>query len=539
MRRVLLVFLLLLVLLWLGCAARFADREILWRDPDDDPIPKPERQILGDNFVRFRSGFFLAGERVLLIDGTTEAQDVNALDELPDSSWFFDARRAAQRAGRPFGPAEVAASPLPAPSERGPYTIIQGKSIGASRGVVVKDSAGAKFIFKWDAPGYFGLATATEVVAARLVAAGGWRVPSLTMLELDREDLVLAPDVTYRDKMGEKRRYTADMLDKMLVGVPRAPSGRYRVSAGRWLEGEAMGSYSYIGRRSDDPNDRIPHEDRRSLRGFGVFAAWINDVDTVDMNTLDMYVKDDRGGHLVHYVQDVGGSFGNYAVGPLAVWMGSESYFNGWRVLGALFSFGAWTRPWARPEVAIARDKVLERWPELGWFDAEHFNPKRWSPLWRNPAFDRATARDRYWGTKRVLSISAEELRAAIAVGGYRPEVAERLFDILWQRREKIARAFLDQVAPLDDFRFEGTKLCFDDLMARYGFAPRAEYLVRGASSAEQGPPSGACVVPPVRDGLAIIELRVRRSGWKRPGPLVRVHVVTEGDSRRLIGIER
>ncbi len=91
--------------------------------------------------------------------------------------------------------------------------------------------------------------------------------------------------------------------------------------------------------------------------------------------------------------------------------------------------------------------RVLLRLRARPRFEAEHFDPKGWSPLWSSPAFSRATARDLYWGIKRVLAFSPDELRAAIRVGRYRPEVEQRLFEVLWQRREKLARAYLPGVA--------------------------------------------------------------------------------------------
>lgn len=96
-----------------------------------------------------------------------------------------------------------------------------------------------------------------------------------------------------------------------------------------------VGPYSYVGRRRDDPNDRVSHEDRRDLRGYAVVSAWINNVDTIEANILDAYVGEPGRGHVVHYQQDVGGSFGNYAVGPLASWMSYESYFDFERVLAS------------------------------------------------------------------------------------------------------------------------------------------------------------------------------------------------------------
>jgi hypothetical protein len=522
------------------CAAcmtnvRFADREILWRDPDDGPIDKPAEQELGDNYMRYRSGIFQPAERQLGLSFTEEAKNVNALDEVPDSTWWHDPRRAAQLAHRPFGPAEIARAPLAGPVGN-VFTIVQGKAIGASRGVVVVDATGHKFMFKFDPPGYFGLSTATEVVAARLTAAAGWNVTSLTLVDLDPEQLVISPKATYRDVVGYKHRYTQKQLDALLKDVPRTPDGRIRVSAGRWIAGETVGSFSYVGQRRDDPNDFFPHEDRRDLRGFGIFAAWVNNVDCIEMQTLDSWDH----GHLVHYQQDVGGSFGNYATGPLELWMGQESYFHGWRVLGAFFSLGIWMRPWATLDFKAKRQWMIDHWPEIGWFDADHFDPKSWSPLWHNPAFDRSTARDRYWGMKRVLAFSFDEIRAAVAEGGYRPAAAARLVEILWARRARIARAYMDEVAPFEDFAFEGGRLCFDDLAVREGLGgPADAYLTRGAGPVEKIDGAHRCASLSPGHGYRIAELRVHRAGKRHAGPPVRVHFIDDGNARRIIGIER
>jgi len=69
----------------------------------------------------------------------------------------------------------------------------------------------------------------------------------------------------------------------------------------RWLQGDNLGPWAYTGRRSDDGNDRIEHQNRRDVRAFGVFGAWLNDIDTMENNTMDAYVGADGKGHVVHF----------------------------------------------------------------------------------------------------------------------------------------------------------------------------------------------------------------------------------------------
>jgi len=44
----------------------------------------------------------------------------------------------------------------------------------------------------------------------------------------------------------------------------------------RLLEGKPIGGPPFTGTRPDDPNDRIPHEQRRDLRGLASIFAWLD-----------------------------------------------------------------------------------------------------------------------------------------------------------------------------------------------------------------------------------------------------------------------
>ena len=245
-----------------------------------------------------------------------------------------------------------------------------------------------------------------------------------------------------------------------------------------------------------------------------------------------MYQGKPGKGHIVHYAQDLGGAFGNFAGVAEQWWIGTETYFQSTLILRSMVTLGLWPRVWDDRAYHQRKNIIRSTWPELGNFDAERFDPRHWQPILENPAFVRQTARDHYWAAKRIIAFDERELKAAIAVGRYRPEAAERLFDILWQRRDKIARAFLSDVAPLDHFRFEGDALCFDDLWLTAGLGGTAEYQSSFALA-------GQCVQLPARDGYSIVELNVRRDGQREKGRPVRVHLVRQGGARRIVGIER
>jgi hypothetical protein len=530
-----------------GCDphARFGDRAVLWWDHDDKPGPVPAKREAMLQGPGVDDELFRSLDRVLSIDYGKEALNANALDEVPNSTWFEDPRRDRDDPGRTPHPRALGADALelggPAaslgPDRSAPLLITRAKTAGATLGLEVRDARGQKFLLKLDPVDWPQIATSTEVVATHLVWAAGWRVPMMTLIELNEGDLQLAPDAKTRDRWGHEIPFTSDKLKKLLRRTPINGDGTFLALASRWLDGVPLGPFNFYGRRHDDVNDRIAHEDRRELRGFGVFSMWINNIDTQELNGLDMYLGERGRGHVVHYQQDVGGSFGSRAVGPTSYWMGTENYFSGGRILRSMVTLGLPPRPWEGARVAHDRERMLAQWPELGFFDADHFEPQTWRPLIYNPAFARQTDRDRYWGAKRVVMFSGDEIRGAIRAGRYRPETAQRLFDILWQRREKIARAYFSNVAPLDYFRLDGERLCFDDLWIEAGLGGEraTEYQAAGAQAGE-----GRCVTLGRAVGYRVVELRARRPGERHFGPPVRVHLVEEAaGARHIVGIER
>jgi hypothetical protein len=527
-----------------GCSPslRFSDRAILWREPDDAPIPLPKTRDPMGTWLGLRDVTFLPADRALALDYGREAVNVNALDEVPDSSWYVDPRRVVGADGavrlRPLGAEALARGRIDGIAPEPPLTVVKGKSEGANLGFVVKDARGVQYELKIDPPGLVGLDTSTEAVVSRLVWAAGWLVPDEALIDFQPGELRLAPDAKLKDPLGRSHPFTQARLDEVVAGMPRAPGGTIRAVASRWIEGKIVGPSTFFGLRNDDANDRVPHENRRDLRAFGIFSEWVNNIDTLENNTLDAYVGAPGRGHLLHYQQDVGGAFGSRAVGPIQYWMGTDVYLAPSRVLASLFTLGAWPRRWEGERVRVERARLIAAWPELGFFDAEHFDPRHWHPVLDNPAFVRQTARDRYWGMKRILAFTPEELRAAIAAGRYRPAAAERLFDILWRRRERMARAFLADLPALDHFRLDGDRLCFDDLWldAGLGGGRATAYGMSGA-----GVTAGLhrCAVLAPKLGYRIVALRVRRPGERGFSLPVRVHIMEEATRRRILGIER
>ncbi len=520
---------------------RFEDRAILWHWPDDRPIPLPKTERLGIYWEGVRDAVIAPADRVLSIETASEAGDVNALDEAPDSTWFHDRRRVeGQARPRRFSADEMAMGALgPDDAPVLPLTVTEGKGIGATPGFVATDARGVKYLVKLDPLEYLGLTTQTELVVTRLAWAAGWLVPGLAIIDIQPDTLLLSPKAYAKDNYGEKQPFTHEHLAKMVQKMPRnKQDGSVRMLVSRWLEGVNIGEFAYKGRRRDDPNDVIEHQQRRVLRAFGVFCSWVNNVDTLQNNTLDMYQGKPGQGHVVHYEQDIGGSFGNFAGVPEAYWSGTETFFDASLVVRSFLTLGFWPRPWDDAEYRARKDALRNQWPEMGNFDAERFVPRKWEPAIENAAFVRMTERDRYWGAKRIVAIDGNELRAAVGAGKYRPDASEHLFDILWKRRQLIAHDFFSRIAALDHFALDkaGRSLCFDDLWIEAGLGGENATAYRSDPDVVV---RDRCLQLPAGVGYRIVSLAARRPGERHFGAAVRVHVVQEAGKSRIIGIER
>jgi hypothetical protein len=547
MRRVAAIVVVVIVAAASLCAAcapsvRFADREILWQWPDDKPIPVPKKRELGFAWEDARDGFYQPIDRVLALDYLREARNVNALDEVPDSSWFVDRRRLPGRARpRTMSAEELFWGALP-PDEAPqlPLTVVKGKDLGSNPGFIALDARRRKYMIKVDPPDHLGITTSTEVVVSRLAWAAGWRVPGEMLIDAHVEQLKVDPHATVNDESGDPTPFPEEALRHLLAHVPRNADGTVRLLASRWLSGIAIGNFDYIGRVKDDPNDIVDHEARRDLRGFGVFAAWVNNIDTFENNTLDMYEGERGRGHVVHYQQDVGGSFGNWTGVPAPYWSGTETFLEAHLVLRSLLTLGFWPRPFDDWRYRTWKEGLAREWPEVGVFEAAKFNPRTWQPMVENAAFARQTARDRYWGAKRVAAFTDEELRAAIAPAYYRPGAAEHVLYLLGRRRDKIARAFFSDTTPLDYFRIDGERLCFADLWVEAGLGNGAVYRASAPLPlAMSVAGSDHCVTLPRGNGYRVVAIAVQRAGERHFSRPTRVHLMIDGERRRILGIER
>jgi hypothetical protein len=385
------------------------------------------------------------------------AENVNTIDEVPDSSWYtnrtaWSADAIRQGVNEDTGPVD------------GTWTVSR-KSNGVSPGFTITDERGRRYFIKFDPPGLPELATGTEAVVTRLFHALGYYVPQLTIGSLRREQLVIGPDATVRLPDGSRRKMRHSDIDQQLDRAERNPDGSYRVSFAIALEGKPLEGFKYEGTRPDDPNDIVLHENRRELRGLRVFSAWLNHTDAKAINSMDTLITENGRSVVRHNLIDFNAALGSAGVGLREPRDGYEYLGEPRAAAKALPAFGFNIRRWMTIDYPKLRG--------IGNFEAKAFEPAEWRPRVPNPAYVRSRPDDTFWGARKLMALPEEIIRAAVQAGKFSDPEAERfLGDALIERRNKIGRVWLTAVNPVIDpaLARDGT-LTFRNAAVDYEFA--------------------------------------------------------------------
>jgi hypothetical protein len=410
---------------------------------DDDPVTRePETQDASGAQSRDIDLLFDLSSDLFGRPGdpaeNVRAQNINTIDEVPDSSWFTNRILA-----RPLSLEEAVRGPVsgsgPAP---GVWTILAPKRTGIAPGFTMRDSKGDLWFVSFDGRGYPEAATGAIVVANKIFwALGYWQIENhLTVIR--PETLEIAETATFTPLSGVRRRMTRSDLNAILKRAHRSPDGSYRAVAARGVQGRPIEGFYYYGTRSDDPNDIVPHEHRRELRALKVFGAWTNLVDMKAGNTLDTVITENGRGVVRHYLQDVGSTFGTGATAPHDFFEGWDYLYDGNLALKRLVTFGFFLESWHTANYKYH--------PAIGRFEGDAFDPLTWKPRAPTAAFLRARADDTFWAARRVVAFSNEMIHAIAATGHYSDPAATRLLaEVLIKRRDAIGRAYLPAINPI------------------------------------------------------------------------------------------
>lgn len=521
-------------------AQRFYSDDPVWFDPDNRHIAEPAARDISKAWDFLESTYLKPHDQE-----PKPAVNANTLGEVPDSSWFTN------RIGRnDLSIDELVRGPN---TREGPdlsrsWEILSGKDEGATPGFWIRDGRGDVYLLKFDPVTHPQITTSAEVISTKFLYAAGYYVPENYLVRFRPEQLRIRPDSRFTDRYGVRRKIEERDLKRTLQRVPRLPDGTIQALASLRLSGRPLGPFKFHGTRPDDPNDIFPHQDRRELRGYRVFSAWLHHNDSDAANSLDMLVEEGGRRFIRHHLIDFGTTLGSGASGPKSEFTGNE-YFDEWRpILKTALTFGFWHRPWMSAEYPDL--------PSVGRFEARHFHPHEWKPDYPNPAFDKMDLEDALWATRIVMRFTDEMIRAIVKAGRFLDlRAQEYVTETLIRRRDKIVEYYLAQLNPLDGFEVRGdeplvSSLEFINLGLEAGLSDNARYEYRwfGFDNEEETlHPLGAAqssasasIPPPLSSGAEYLMVRIRtftpgQPNWEKPVDVF----VRLGPSPKVVGVDR
>jgi len=522
-----------------GCAPsirQFSTKPVVLKDDDRRPFPGPlEESYSPLGWDAADHIFFRPLSHAFLLEQGSPAIDVNALDEVPDSSWYVN-----RISRRPMSPEEIARGPChrAPPEDELPWTVVGAKLNGANPGFQIKTAAGANYLLKFDDPKQFERASTGDVVGSRLYHAAGFQVPCNRVVYLRSTDLV----VSDKPPKDASKVVTREKIDELLKLAQQEQNGTYRALASEFIPGRPNGPWNYSDRRGDDPNDRIDHQDRRELRGSRVLGSWINHHDARSQNTLNTWMTTSEGmGYLDHYIIDWGDTLGGLSYGDEFSRRVGYTYYIDFGQMGLDFiTFGIPQRPWERAKYGPAGEI-------FGYFTDTDFVPEEWHVGYPNVAFSAMEEQDAAWMARIIARI--DERAIDLVVDQTRltaPIASSELKRILKGRRLRILERYLTRVSSLTDPELwqDGVTLCVHDRAeeASLGAGPSPSARIWQSPTSALGlevarpEPAKLCVVLP-RDqgGYRIVDLTTGRPGQ---GPL-RLHLAEDRGRLRVVGVER
>lgn len=504
--------------------------------PDDpllaEPAPRPIGDVLKRKFSDYFDFFYSSFGNPAGVDPKApipRAQAVNTLGEPMDSTWW-------QRRHyyRPMSTDELVHGPngRKPPSANGKWTVVASKNEGITPGFDIVDETGQRYKLKFDPISNPEMASAPDVLVARILYALGYNVPDNYIVELDPDRLVIKDGAMMEDNLGRKRAMNSRDITEILIKVPRSANGRYRALASRFIAGSPIGPFRYWGVRRDDPNDTVPHEHRRDLRGYRVACAWLGHDDSRSVNTADFVERDGDRRFVRHYMIDFGSTLGSGTQKANSPRSGFEYLWQFKSALLQFFTFGLAVPEWARAD--------FPNLPSVGRFEHEKFDALNWKAEYPNPAFTNCLPDDGFWMAKQVMAFDDEQLKAIVKTGQYSDPKAEAwVLECLIKRRDKIGRAWFAQVLPLDRFAVRDGRLAFDNLAAKHGFTQAQDYQTQWAVfdnlAHTRTPIAGAAGLAVPESPAEFIVATVRGADAGKP---VDVYLRLKGGVREVVGVE-
>src|SRR4030095_16654117 len=101
-----------------------------------------------------------------------QSTNVNALDEVPDSTWYTNRHRVHRLSAD-----ELRQGPNTGSPDFSSVVVTKAKTAGVTPGLMVKDASGQAYLIKFDGASYPNLLSGAEVISTKIMYAAGYHVP--------------------------------------------------------------------------------------------------------------------------------------------------------------------------------------------------------------------------------------------------------------------------------------------------------------------------------------------------------------------------
>ncbi len=451
-------------------AQRFYPDDPLVEEPPLWPTTGAQARELSDILELFYNTIGAPGERHPE-RGIIPAGGVNSMGEVMDGPWYVNRHAKKRMSAEEL---ERGAGNDQPPTTDAPWRVLTVKRYGFRPGILIADSANQLYLLRFDPAGLPELATGAEVVSASIFHALGYFVTENYIVYFDRDQLVIGDGGESITSSGGIREIIDQDIDAFLRDVARDRARGYRAVAtrvpGSW-EG-LLGPYQVFGTRSDDPNDIVPHEHRRDLRGLHVFSSWLNHNEVGAVTTIDAMVSENGVSFIRHLLIDFYSSLGSGGTEIKPSWQGNEKTYDFARTFKNIAGMGIYTPKWMRSH--------HPRMPAAGRFGYEYFDPERWTAKAETAPFANRLPDDTYWAARQVMAFTDDDIRALVSTGEYSdPEAEAWIAKCLMERRDRIGATYFAKVLPIDGFEVVDGELHFTDLAVNHGLAAARDYQIR------------------------------------------------------------
>ena len=518
-------------------AQKFYPDDPLEKEPPLWPTIDPQTRALSDILELFNHTFGEPGERHPE-GGVIPAGGVNTLGEVMDGAWFENrhARNRFSVDGLKRGPGDDRP-----PTTDARWRVLTLKKFGFRPGILIADSTNQLYLLRFDPEGWLEMATGADVVSSKILYALGYFVPENYIVYLEREQLALADGAESITSSGGTRDIIEQDIDNFLLDVARDPERGYRAVAtripGSW-EG-LLGPYQVFGTRSDDPNDIVPHEHRRDLRGLFVFSSWIQHHRMGAVYTLDALVMQEDIPVIRHHLVDFHATLGSGGTEPSKPYSGNEKKFDLGNTFTNIAGMGVYAPRWMRAR--------YPKYRSVGHFEYETFVPDRWKASATIAPFANRLPDDTYWAAKQAMTFTNDDIRALVSTGQYSDPAAQAwIVKSLIERRNRIGATYFAKVLPLDQFEIENGELHFEDLAVKYGFSGPRPYKFQWSRFDNQaethrlvGVPGTDAQIPPLSSAAEdgpYLSVQITAGEQDKS---VRVYFRKESDSLTIVGVDR